>query len=219
MTDSNKEIAELKPRISAIEDEASNLKVQISVLANENVRLTTELSAVKHNLQQVESKETRKNVILWNVSASDVESAKNVFEKVVKDGLEYEQNCDFSVLEYGKEKKFIKIEMHSIETRLALLKNAKKLNRKVVMNFSNIYLTDDMPLSVRETRQKLLALRKKINDCQIRELDVWVTKSVPPLLCIRRHANAPVDKYTMEQIPDNFLSNIVINSKNVQIPE
>jgi hypothetical protein len=34
------------------------------------------------------------------------------------------------------------------------LKNAKKLNRKVVMNFSNIYLTDDMPLSVRETRQQ-----------------------------------------------------------------
>jgi chromosome segregation ATPase len=135
VTDSNKEISELKPRISAIEDEASNLKVQISVLANENVRLTNKLSAVNHNLQRVESKETRKNVILWNVSASDMESAKNVFEKVVKDGLEYEQNCDFSVLEYGKEKKFIKIEMHSIETRLALLKNAKKLNRKVVMNF------------------------------------------------------------------------------------
>ena len=33
VTDSNKEISELKPRVSAVEDEASNLKLQISVLA------------------------------------------------------------------------------------------------------------------------------------------------------------------------------------------
>ena len=125
------------------------------------MKLTTELSTVKQNLQRVESKETCKNVILWNVSASDAESAKVVFEKVIKDGLDYEHICDYSILEYGKEKKYIKVEIHNAEIRLALLKNAKKLYRKVVMNFYNIYLADDMPLSVRETRRKLLALRKK----------------------------------------------------------
>jgi len=43
-------------------------------------------------------------VFLWNVLASDVESAKNVFGKVVKDGLEHEHNCNHSVLEYGMER-------------------------------------------------------------------------------------------------------------------
>ena len=51
VTDSNKEISELKPLVSAVEDEASNLKLQISVLAGENVKLITELSTVKQNLQ------------------------------------------------------------------------------------------------------------------------------------------------------------------------
>ena len=105
VTNSNKEIAELKPRVSAVEDDASNLKLQISALANKNVKLTTKLSAVKQNLKRVEGNETRKNVILWNVSANDAESAKVVFEKVIKDGLDYEHICDYSVLEYGKEKK------------------------------------------------------------------------------------------------------------------
>jgi len=40
------------------------------------------------------------------------------------------------------------------------------------MNFSNIYLTDYMQLSVREARRKLQAHRKKIKGWQIRELDV-----------------------------------------------
>ena len=93
-------------------------------------------------------------------------------------------------------KKYIKVETHNADIRLALLKNAKKnIYKKVVMNFSNIYLTDDVSLSVREICQKLLALTKKIMDCQIRELDVWVSKSVTPLLCFRRHVNAPVEKY------------------------
>jgi len=49
--DSNKEIAELMPQVSALEDEVLNLKLQISILASENVKLTSELSAVKQNLQ------------------------------------------------------------------------------------------------------------------------------------------------------------------------
>jgi len=63
------------------------------------------LSTVKQNFQWVESNERRKNVILWNALASDAESAKVVFEKVVKGRLEYEHNCNYSVLEFGKEKK------------------------------------------------------------------------------------------------------------------
>ena len=72
-----------------------------------------------------------------------------------------------------------------------------------------------MPLSVRETRRKLFSLRKKI--MEIRELDVWVSKSVPALLCIRRHVNAPVEKHMSEEIPDNFLKNIMISSKDMPI--
>ena len=37
-------MAELKPQVSTVEDEASNVKLQISGLACENVKLTTELS-------------------------------------------------------------------------------------------------------------------------------------------------------------------------------
>ena len=36
MMDSNKEISELKPRVSAVEDEVSSLKLQISVLARKS---------------------------------------------------------------------------------------------------------------------------------------------------------------------------------------
>jgi len=64
MRHSNKEISELKPRVSAVQNKASNLKLQISVLASENAKLTTHLSTVKQHLQRVECKETRKNVIL-----------------------------------------------------------------------------------------------------------------------------------------------------------
>ena len=87
------------------------------------------------------------------------------------------------------------------------------------MNFSNIYLTDDMALPVREARRKLPALRKKTMDCQICQLDVWVSKSVPPLLCIQRHINALVEKYMSERIADNFLRNKMISSEDMPIRE
>jgi len=71
-------------------------------------------------------------VILRNVSASDAASAKVVFGKLVKDGLDYEPICDYSVLKYGKEKKYIKVEMHNTETPLALMKNTKKIIKKLL---------------------------------------------------------------------------------------
>jgi hypothetical protein len=65
-------------------------------------------------------------------------------------------------LDYGTEKKkYIKIEIHSTETRLTLLKNARKLNKKAIMNLRNIYLTNNVPFLVKDTRQKLLVLNEK----------------------------------------------------------
>jgi len=43
------------------------LKSNLSLLAEENVRLTSELSLLKGRTMKIESRDTEKNLLLWNV--------------------------------------------------------------------------------------------------------------------------------------------------------
>ena len=55
-----KEVSELKPRIATVESESKMKKIFLSRLAEENVRLTSELSLLKGFTMRIESRNTEK---------------------------------------------------------------------------------------------------------------------------------------------------------------
>ena len=73
---SQKEVYELKPRIATVESESKMKKKNLSLLAEENVRLTSEFSLLKGRTMRIENRDTEKNLLLWNVPVNDEESAK-----------------------------------------------------------------------------------------------------------------------------------------------
>ena len=183
---SQKEVSELKPRVATVESESKMIKSNLSLLVEENVRSTSEFSLLKGRTMRIESRDTEKNLLLWNVPVNDEESAKKIFEKVITDGIGLNLDFEYSVVDINREKQFIKVEVARREAQILILKNARMLKNKSILGHFNIFVTDDAPQSVREVLRKLFAVRLTLLNSGVNCGDVWVTKSIPPLLCIRQ---------------------------------
>ena len=84
---------------------SQNDKNNLSLLAEENVRLTSELSLLKGSTMRIESRDTENNLLLWNVPVNDEESARKIFEKVITDGIGLNLEFEYSVVDIIREKK------------------------------------------------------------------------------------------------------------------
>ncbi|KAK2727974.1 hypothetical protein QYM36_008448 [Artemia franciscana] len=93
---------------------------------------------------------------------------------------------EFTIIESNLMKKYVKVQVGSRETKHAILKNSRKLRWETVMNQSGVSLEDNAPLSVHETRKKLASAHEKICSCGIQGLETWVTKSIPPIISVKR---------------------------------
>ena len=70
-------------------------------------------------------------------------------------------------------------------------------------------MTDDAPQSVQEVRRKFFAVRLKLLNSGVNREDVWVTKSIPPLLCIRQCPNTEPLKVTVDKVNKNFMDSVL----------
>ena len=140
---------------------------------------------------------------------NDEESAKKIFERVITDGIGLNLDFKYSVVDINREKKFIKVEVARKEARILILKNARRLKNKSILEHSNIFVTDDAPQSVREVRRKLFAVRLKLLNSGVNRGDIWVTKSIPPLLCIRQCPNTEPLKVTVDKVNKDFMDSVL----------
>ena len=86
--DSVREVAILKPQVDRVQSVTDDLKLQMHVLSDECANLKAQLGTMRQELMKVESKETDKNILIWNVLAKDSNDAKILFEDIVLQGLE-----------------------------------------------------------------------------------------------------------------------------------
>ena len=128
--------------------------------------------------------------MLWNVPVNDEESAKKALEKVITDGIGLNLDFEYSVVDINRERKLIKLE--SAKNPNSYIDNTRRLIKKSVLKYSDIFVTDDAPQSVREVRRKLFTVRLS----EVNRDDVRVTKSILPLLCMRQSANTEPVKLT-----------------------
>ena len=70
-------------------------------------------------------------------------------------------------------------------------------------------MTDDAPQSVRELRRKLFAVRSKLLNSGVNRGDVWVTKSITPLLCIRQCPNTEPLKVAVDKVNKDFMDSVL----------
>ena len=82
---------------------SQNDKNNLSLLAEENVRLTSELSLLKGSTMRIESRDTENNLLLWNVPVNDEESARKIFEKVITDRIGLNFDFEYSVVDINRE--------------------------------------------------------------------------------------------------------------------
>ena len=106
---SNREVSELKPEVTKIETDNDNLKLQLSVVVDEAVNLRSQLANMRQALINVESKETEKNFLAWNVVSADINEAKTHFQRIVTQGLGMDVP-EFTVIDSSSMKKYVKVQ-------------------------------------------------------------------------------------------------------------
>ena len=64
-------------------------------------------------------------------------------------------------------------------------------------------------MSVQETRRKSFALRLKLLKSGVNRGEVWVTKSIAALLCIRQCPNTEPLKVTVDKVNKDFMDSVL----------
>ena len=85
--ESKLEVEGIKPKVISLEVETNDLKNLISELVDENSLLKSQLSSPRHTMMKLESKETDKNILVWNVTATDTVNAKAIFHSIISSCL------------------------------------------------------------------------------------------------------------------------------------
>ena len=158
-SESKLKVEGIKPQVISLEVETNDLKSLISVLVDENSLLKSQLSSLKHTMMKLESKKSDKNILVWNVTAIDTVNAKAIFDSIISSCLGIHEVLKYTIADVKPEKKLIKVIMENRELKVAVLKQARNLRGKTIMDNQNVFLSDDSPPSVREVRKKLLAIR------------------------------------------------------------
>ena len=91
------------------------------------------------------------------------------------------------------------------EVRILTLRNARRLKNKSILEYCNIFVTDVAPQSVREVRRILFAAKLKLLNSRVNHGDVWVTKMILPLLCIRQSPNTEPVKVTVDKLNKDIM--------------
>ena len=176
--ESELEVEGIKPTVISMEVETKDLKSLISVLDDENSLLKLQLSSLNHTMMELESKETDKNILVWNVTMNDTVKAKAIFDSIISSCLGIHEVPKYTKADKKPEKKLIKVIMENRKLNVAVLKQARNLCGKTIMGNQNVFLSDDSPLSVREVQKKLLAIRTSIREKTC--FETWITRSIPP---------------------------------------
>ena len=155
--ESKLEVEGIKPKVISLEVETNNLKNHISVLVDENCLLKSQISSLRHTMMKLESKETDKNILVWNVTGID-------FDSIISSCLGIHEVPKYTIADVKPEKKLIRVIMETRELKVAVQKQVRNFRGKNIMGNQNVFLSDDSPPSVRELRKKLLAIRTSIRE-------------------------------------------------------
>ena len=107
--ESKLEVEGIKPKVISLEAETNDLKNHISVLVDENCLLKSQLSSLRHTMMNLESKETDKNILVWNVTAIDTVNAKAIFDSIIWSCLVIHEVPKYTIADVKPEKKLIKV--------------------------------------------------------------------------------------------------------------
>ena len=75
---------------------------------------------------KLEIEQRDKNIIVWNAGCESENVVVALFQDIVKVGLEQPTVPPFKVIQCKKDAKFFKVELSDKETKIGLLRSAKK---------------------------------------------------------------------------------------------
>ena len=97
---------------------------------DENSLLKSQLSSLRHTMMKLESKETDKNILVWNVTAIDTVNAKAIFDSIISSCLGIHEVPRYRVADVKPKKKLTKVIIENRELKVAVLKQARNLRKK-----------------------------------------------------------------------------------------
>ena len=183
-------------RIEVLTNENSSLKSQLSVLVDEAKAQGNAVLEMSDRLVKLEIEQRGKNIIVWNAGCESENVAVALFQDIVKVGLEQPTVPPFKVIQCKKDAKFFKVELSDKETKIGLLRSAKKLKNKNIGPFKELFLSDDATPELRRARKILFNKRAQLRDAGF---DAWVSKSFPPCVQFKR-PDGSIAKYFQNDV-------------------